>query len=62
MTNGIRTELHHQGTLVVAVHAAYIDTDMAAMTNAPKINELTARIEILAGPYLGQIRRIEGRG
>ena len=38
MTNGIRTELHHQGTLVVAVHAAYIDTDMAAMTNAPKIS------------------------
>jgi NAD(P)-dependent dehydrogenase (short-subunit alcohol dehydrogenase family) len=38
MTNGIRTELHHQGTLVVAVHAAYIDTDMAALTNAPKIS------------------------
>jgi NAD(P)-dependent dehydrogenase (short-subunit alcohol dehydrogenase family) len=36
LTNGIRTELHHQGTLVVAVHAAYIDTDMAALTNAPK--------------------------
>jgi NAD(P)-dependent dehydrogenase (short-subunit alcohol dehydrogenase family) len=36
LTNGIRTELHHQGTLVVAVHAAYIDTDMAALTDAPK--------------------------
>jgi NAD(P)-dependent dehydrogenase (short-subunit alcohol dehydrogenase family) len=36
LTNGVRVELHHQGTLVVAVHASFIDTDMAALTNAPK--------------------------
>ncbi len=36
LTNGVRLELHHQGTLVVAVHASFIDTDMAALTNAPK--------------------------
>jgi NAD(P)-dependent dehydrogenase (short-subunit alcohol dehydrogenase family) len=37
LTNGIRIELHHQGTLVVAVHASFIDTDMAApATNVPK--------------------------
>ena len=36
MTNGVRLELHHQGTLVVAVHASFIDTDMAALTDAPK--------------------------
>ena len=36
MTNGVRLELHHQGTLVVAVHASFIDTGMAALTNAPK--------------------------
>jgi len=37
LTNGIRLELHHQGTLVVAVHASFIDTDMAALaTNVPK--------------------------
>src|SRR6516164_10482701 len=30
LTNGVRLELHHQGTLVVAVHAGFIDTDMAA--------------------------------
>jgi len=36
LTNGIRLELHRQGTLVVAVHASFIDTDMAALTNAPK--------------------------
>ena len=36
LTNGVRLELHHQGTLVVAVHASFIDTGMAALTNAPK--------------------------
>ena len=38
LTNGVRVELHHQGTLVVAVHAAFIDTDMAALVDAPKIS------------------------
>ncbi len=38
LTNGIRIELHHQGTLVVAVHASFIDTDMAAGVDAPKIS------------------------
>ena len=36
LTNGVRIELHHQGTLVVAVHAGFIDTDMAALADAPK--------------------------
>jgi NAD(P)-dependent dehydrogenase (short-subunit alcohol dehydrogenase family) len=36
LTNGIRTELARQGTLVVAVHASYIDTDMATGIDAPK--------------------------
>ena len=30
LTNALRVELHHQGTLVVGVHAGWIDTDMAA--------------------------------
>jgi NAD(P)-dependent dehydrogenase (short-subunit alcohol dehydrogenase family) len=38
LTNGVRLELHHQGTLVVAVHASFIDTEMAALTDAPKDN------------------------
>jgi NAD(P)-dependent dehydrogenase (short-subunit alcohol dehydrogenase family) len=37
LTNGIRIELAAQGTLVVAVHAAFIDTDMSAGVNEPKI-------------------------
>jgi NAD(P)-dependent dehydrogenase (short-subunit alcohol dehydrogenase family) len=36
LTNGVRLELHHQGTLVVAVHASFIDTDMAALVDASK--------------------------
>lgn len=37
LTNGLRLELHRQGTLVVAVHASFIDTDMAALaTNVSK--------------------------
>jgi NAD(P)-dependent dehydrogenase (short-subunit alcohol dehydrogenase family) len=38
LTNGIRLELAHQGTLVVGVHAGFIDTDMAAGIDAPKIS------------------------
>ena len=38
LTNGVRIELAHQGTLVVAVHAGFIDTDMAALVDAPKIS------------------------
>jgi NAD(P)-dependent dehydrogenase (short-subunit alcohol dehydrogenase family) len=36
LTNGLRNELREQGTLVVAVHAGYIDTDMVANVTAPK--------------------------
>jgi len=35
-TNGLRLELARQGTLVVAVHPAFIDTDMAAGVDMPK--------------------------
>jgi NAD(P)-dependent dehydrogenase (short-subunit alcohol dehydrogenase family) len=38
LTNGVRTELAHQRTLVIAVHAGFIDTDMAALVDAPKIS------------------------
>jgi NAD(P)-dependent dehydrogenase (short-subunit alcohol dehydrogenase family) len=38
LTNALRTELHAQGTLVVGVHAGYIDTDMAATVGLPKVS------------------------
>lgn len=36
MTNGVRIELREQGTLVVGVHAGYMDTDMVSSINEPK--------------------------
>ena len=36
LTNALRNELARQGTLVVAVHPAFIDTDMAAGVDMPK--------------------------
>lgn len=35
-TNSLRLALAGQNTLVVAVHASYMDTDMAAAVTAPK--------------------------
>src|SRR5215467_2970323 len=37
-TNSLRQTLLGQGTLVTAVHVAYIDTEMAASVTAPKIS------------------------
>jgi NAD(P)-dependent dehydrogenase (short-subunit alcohol dehydrogenase family) len=37
LTNSLRTVLRPQGTLVVGVHAGYIDTDMAAGVDGPKV-------------------------
>jgi NAD(P)-dependent dehydrogenase (short-subunit alcohol dehydrogenase family) len=46
-TNGLRQSLADQGTLVVAVHAGYIDTDMVASVDAPKVTpEHVARVTV----------------
>jgi NAD(P)-dependent dehydrogenase (short-subunit alcohol dehydrogenase family) len=37
LTNSLRLELLPQGTLVVGVHCGYLDTDMAARVDAPKL-------------------------
>src|SRR5215831_10438311 len=55
LTNGVRIELHHQGTLVVAVHAGFIDTDMAALTNAPKISPESVARQVFDAVQAGQI-------
>ncbi len=55
LTNGIRTELHHQGTLVVAVHASFIDTDMAALANAPKDSPESVAKQALDAVEAGQV-------
>jgi NAD(P)-dependent dehydrogenase (short-subunit alcohol dehydrogenase family) len=55
LTNGVRLELHHQDTLVVAVHASFIDTDMAALTNAPKDKPESVAQQVFDAVEAGQI-------
>ena len=55
LTNGVRLELHHQGTLVVAVHASFIDTDMAALTSAPKDSPESVARQALDAVEAGQV-------
>jgi hypothetical protein len=55
LNNGVRLELHHQRTLVVAVHASFIDTDMAALTDAPKDTPESVAQQALDAVEAGQI-------
>jgi NAD(P)-dependent dehydrogenase (short-subunit alcohol dehydrogenase family) len=55
LTNGVRLELHHQHTLVVAVHASFIDTDMAALTDAPKDTPESVARQALDAVETGQV-------
>ena len=48
LTNALRMELRSQGTLVVAVHAGFIDTDMAAGIDAEKISPQAVASKIVA--------------
>jgi NAD(P)-dependent dehydrogenase (short-subunit alcohol dehydrogenase family) len=55
MTNGVRVELARQGTLVVGVHAGFIDTDMTAGLDVPKISPADAARQILDAVEAGQV-------
>ena len=55
LTNGVRLELHHQGTLVVAVHASFIDTDMAALANGPKDSPESVAQQVIDAVEAGQV-------
>ena len=55
LTNGIRIELARQGTLVVGVHAGFIDTDMAAGFDAPKVSPASVVRQVLDAVEAGQI-------
>jgi NAD(P)-dependent dehydrogenase (short-subunit alcohol dehydrogenase family) len=52
-TNGLRLELARQGTLVVAVHPAFIDTDMAAGVDMPKTSPQQVVARTLDGVEAG---------
>lgn len=49
LTEGLRIELRSQGTQVIAVHAGYIDTDMAAAIHAPKTSPEEVAASIMEG-------------
>jgi NAD(P)-dependent dehydrogenase (short-subunit alcohol dehydrogenase family) len=53
LTNALRTELGAQGTLVVGVHAGFIDTDMAATVAEAKITPREVVIQSLAAVEQG---------
>jgi NAD(P)-dependent dehydrogenase (short-subunit alcohol dehydrogenase family) len=55
LTNGIRIELARHGTLVVAVHAGFIDTDMAAGFDAPKVSAASVARQALDAVEAGQV-------
>jgi len=55
LTNGVRIELAHNGTLVVAVHAGFIDTDMAAGLDVPKISPESVARQVFDAVEAGQI-------
>src|SRR4051812_10188245 len=47
LTNALRIELRRQGTLVVAVHAGFIDTDMAAGVTDEKVSPQSVAQQIV---------------
>lgn len=55
LTNGVRIELAHQGTLVVGVHASFIDTEMAAGVDAPKVSPESVAHQVLDAVEAGEV-------
>ena len=53
LTNGLRLELAQNNTLVVAVHAGFIDTDMAANVKADKVSPFQVVERTLNGVEAG---------
>ncbi|GAB3140190.1 SDR family oxidoreductase [Microbispora hainanensis] len=49
LTNSLRLELKEQGTLVTALHVGYMDTDMAAHVEGPKVDPADVAAQALEG-------------
>ncbi len=54
LTNAVRIQLKSQGTQVVGVHAGYIDTDMAAGVDSPKVSAQQVAERTLEGVRRGR--------
>lgn len=68
LTGALREGLREQGTLVIGVHAGFVETDLSSFTDAPKISaedvaEQTMdalandRVEVLADERARQVKR-----
>lgn len=68
LTGALREGLREQGTLVIGVHAGFVETDLSSFTDAPKISvedlaEQTMdalandRVEVLADERTRQVKR-----
>ena len=55
LTNALRVELQEQGTLVVGVHAGYIDTDLTSGLDAPKLTPEFVAEATVAGIRNGEL-------
>ena len=53
-TNSLRQNLQEQGTLVTAVHAGFIDTDMTAAVDAPKVTPESVVVATLDAVAAGE--------
>jgi NAD(P)-dependent dehydrogenase (short-subunit alcohol dehydrogenase family) len=62
LTNGVRIELARQGTLVVGVHAGFIDTEMAAelARGLPKLDPLDVVRQVLDAVEADQVEVLAG--
>ena len=54
LTNVTRGELREQGTLVVGVHVGYMDTDMAAGVDAPKLAPADLVVQVIEALEKGE--------
>jgi NAD(P)-dependent dehydrogenase (short-subunit alcohol dehydrogenase family) len=54
LTNAARGELREQGTLVVGVHVGYLDTDMAAHVDAPKLAPADLVVQVIEALEKGE--------
>ena len=54
LTDGVRIELHAQGTLVVGAFAGFIDTDMSHGIDAPKSAPLVIACRVVDGIERGE--------
>jgi NAD(P)-dependent dehydrogenase (short-subunit alcohol dehydrogenase family) len=57
LTNGVRIELARQGTLVVGVHAGFVDTEMAAALagDAPKLSPAEVARQVFDAVEAGEV-------